>query len=175
MTTTRGRPPRLPRAAQPLARPLWLRTQSRLRDRHGFDLNAPDLVERTAALLAMSPGDAERRLLHAAALSTRGEDERAEAEVRAALETDPALARAHTTLATLLVRRGAHEEGLGHARRAAELASSDPTVQYNLGLAEHVNGHRREASAAFGAAARLLEQEGALPPRRRWWPRRSGA
>ncbi|TMC50126.1 MAG: hypothetical protein E6J14_04540 [Chloroflexi bacterium] len=166
------RPPvRIPRAARPLGAPLWLRTQGRIRERYGFDLNARDAVERAAALLSESPDDADRLLLHAAALATRGDDAAAERDVRRALDHNPSLARAHTTLATLLVRAGDVEAGLAEARAAAGLDAADPTVQYNLGLAEHAAGHRHEAAAAFAAARNALQGEGAAPPRSRWWQR----
>jgi hypothetical protein len=69
------------------------------------------------------------------------------------------------------VRSGDPEAGLAEARAAAALDAADPTVQYNLGLAEHAAGHRREAAAAFAAARQALQGEGGAPPRPRWWQR----
>jgi protein O-GlcNAc transferase len=142
-----------------------------MRQRWGFDFNSPDALDRVKAQLAEKPDDAERVLLHGSVLAVRGSNEEAEAEVRRALALQPDLARAHTTLATLLVQRGETAEGLQEARRAAELDGADPTVQYNLGLAEWSAGERRQASAAFDKAWTTLYGEvhrGAPPP---WWRR----
>jgi predicted Zn-dependent protease len=167
------RPPlRIPRAAAALRLPLWQRGQARMRQRWGFDFNSPDALDRVRALMAEAPDDAERVLLHGSVLAIRGSNEEAEREVRRALELKSDLARAHTTLATLLVQRGDTADGLQEARRAAELDAEDPTVQYNLGLAEWSAGERRQANAAFDKAWSTLYGEvhggGARPP---WWRR----
>jgi len=162
---------RIPRVAAALRLPLWQRGQARMRERWGFDMNSPDALDRVRALLGEQPGDAERMLLHAAVLAMRGSNDDAEREVRRAVELQPELARSHTTLATLLVQRGERDEGLREARRAAELDAGDATVQYNLGLAEWANGHRREANAAFQTAWTALYGDvhaGRRPP---WWRR----
>ena len=169
--TTHRPPLRIPRVAAALRLPLWQRSQAKVRERWGFDLSGPDAADRTAAILAEKPDDAERILLHAAVLATRGSNEEAETVVRRALELQPGLARAHTTLATLLTIKGERDEGINEARRAAELDRADPTVQYNLGLAEWSAGNRAAAGAAFDAAWRILYGEvhpGAQPP---WWRR----
>jgi hypothetical protein len=171
MTATQGPPVRIPRTAAAMRLPLWQRGQARMRERWGFDFNARDALDRVRSIVAEKPGDPERILLHGSVLAMRGENDSAEREVRRALELDPGLARAHTTLATLLVQRGERDEALVEARRAAELDGSDPTVQYNLGLAEWTAGHRREAHAAFTAAWNALYGDvhsGRRPP---WWRR----
>ena len=172
MSTTQSRPLRIPAMAAAMRLPLWQRGQARMRERWGFDFNSPDALDRVRALVAEQPGDAERVLLHGSVLAMRGDNQSAEREVRRALELQPDLARAHTTLATLLVQQGARDEGLQEARRAAELDGADATVQYNLGLAEWAAGHRREANAAFTAAWHTLygDVHGAdrRPP---WWRR----
>jgi hypothetical protein len=69
------------------------------------------------------------------------------------------------------VQRGEKEEGLREARRAAELDAGDPTVQYNLGLAEWSAGDRQAANAAFQQAWNQVYGEvhkGNRPP---WWRR----
>jgi Flp pilus assembly protein TadD len=147
------------------------------------------MLQRVRTLVAEKPTDAERVLLLAAALSLSGDHDLAEQQARRALDLDPDLARAHTTLATLLVtsaglshadEAGARrEEGLTHARRAAELDAEDPSVQYNLGIAEWFAGDRRSARTAFDAAARTLAEReaaktgadaGSQSRGRRWWP-----
>lgn len=169
MTTVRTQPIPLPRKAQALSRPLWLRTQQRLRDRHGFDLDSADALSRIQSLLAATPEDADLHLLLGAAYSTRGADHEAESEVRRALEIDPRHARGRTTLAAILVRRGELEAGLREARNAAALDLDDPNVLYNLGLVEWHAGERRTASAAFDRAAQALRGDPAAP--RPWWRR----
>jgi Flp pilus assembly protein TadD len=157
--------------------PLWQRSQARLRERYGFDLGDRDALDKVNALVAQSSDDPELRLLLAAVLSTRGEATMAEAEVRRALDLQPRLARARTTLATLLVQRGAYAEGLNEARNAAALDMHDPTILFNLGLAEWFAGERKTAKAAFDRAAEALQPPssaaGASPRRRRFpWRRR---
>ena len=169
MTTVRNRPLQLPRKAQALSRPLWLRTQQRLRDKHGFDLDGPDALQRIQTLVAATPQDAELHLLLGAAYSVRGAEHEAETEVRRALEIDPRLARARTTLAAILVRRGELEEGLREARNGAALDYGDPNVLYNLGLVEWFAGDRKTAIAAFDNAAQVLR--GDAPVRTPWWRR----
>jgi len=174
VTTTQARPPRIPAAANRIRLQLWQRGQARLRERHGFDLETKDALERARDLVAKSPQDAEAHLLLASVLATRGEPALAESEVRQAIELCPQLARAHTTLATLLVQRGERAEGLKAARNAAALDMEDPTILFNLGLAEWLAGERRTARAAFRRAAQVLagdgqNQETETP--RRWWHR----
>lgn len=174
MTTTRQSHVRIPRAASALRLPLWQRSQQRMRERYGFDMDAPDALERARALAAGSPGDPELALLLGSVLSTRGEGGQAEAEVRRALELAPRLPRAHTTLATLQMQRGEQEEALRSARNAAALDGEDPTVLYNLGLAEWFAGERSTARAAFdraGESLRTLTGGGPAPSRPPWWRR----
>jgi Tfp pilus assembly protein PilF len=170
VTTTRT-PPRIPRTAAALRLPLWQRGQTRMREKYGFDLNAPDARERAEKLLAEKPSDGDMHLLHASVLATQGRNDDAERDVRRALEFSPDSARAHTTLATLLVQKGEREQGLAEARRGAELDAEDPTVQYNLGLAEWTAGSHAAANAAFKKTWDLLYGEvhkGTRPP---WWRR----
>lgn len=174
MTTTRRGHARIPSAAETIRLPLWERSQQRMRERYGFDMDAPDALDRARALTAASPQEAEPALLLASVLATRGRPEEAEAEARRALELSPRLARAHTTLATLLMQRGEREEGLRSARNAAALDMQDPIVLYNLGLAEWFAGERRTAKAAFDRAAEALRStaaDGGAPSRRPWWQR----
>lgn len=173
MTATHRPPLRIPRVAAALRLPLWQRGQAKMRQRWGFDFNAPDALERVEALLQETPDDPERVLLHGSVLAIRGRNDEAEAAVRRALSLRPDLARVHTTLATLLVQRGETQQGLEEARRAAELdGGDDPTVQYNLGLAEWSAGDRRQANQAFQKAWNALYGEvhpgAARPP---WWRR----
>ncbi|HEX6493175.1 MAG TPA: hypothetical protein VF112_06655 [Candidatus Dormibacteraeota bacterium] len=175
--TTSGRPVHLPRAAAALRLPLWQRAQQRMRERYGFDLDSTDALDRARALAAERPDDAETALLLGSVLATRGENDLAEMEVRRALELAPRLPRAHTTLATLLMNRGMQEEALKSARDATALDREDPTVLFNLGLAEWFAGERKTAKAAFDRAAEALRAataEGGAPSSPPPWWRRIG-
>ncbi len=172
VSTTHARPPRIPALAQRLRLQVWARSQARMRERYGFDLGAPDMLERIRCLVSERPDDPERVLLLAAALSMRGDDDLALSQATRAVEAAPESARAHTTLGSLLLRSGEAETGLQHTRRAAELDGADPSVLYNLGLAEWTAGDRARARNAFDRAGRALQQAGAEPQRRGWWPLR---
>jgi predicted Zn-dependent protease len=168
VTTTRT-PPRIPMTAARLRLPLWQRGQQRMRERYGFDLNDPGALDRARQMLAADPGNADLHLLAASVLATQGKNDEAEGEVRRAVELKPDSARAHTTLATLLVQKGEREAGLDEARHAAELDASDPTVLYNVGLAEWTAGSHSAANRAFRAAWEALNGPGS--PRMPWWRR----
>ena len=153
-----------------------------MRERYGFDLAATDMLERIRCLVSEQPDDADRVLLLAAALAMGGDDDLATVQARRAAELAPASARAQTTLASLRLRGGDGPGALECARRAAELDGSDPSVLYNLGLAEWFGGEKSRARTAFDQAALALSERGegdatALngDRRRGWWPlRRSG-
>jgi Flp pilus assembly protein TadD len=136
-----------------------------MRERYGFDMGAMDALERARAVLEeRGDDDSDADCLVAAVLATRGDNTGALDHARRAVAAGGAGARAHTTLATLLVNGGAPGEGLEHARRAAMLDPDDPQVIYNLGLAEHVAGDATTARRAFERAAELIGQ-----PPWRWW------
>ncbi len=77
MTTTRG-PVRIPRAAEALRLPLWQRSQQRMREKYGFDMDSQDALDRARARVAEAPEDAEAALLLGSVLATRGEPDLAE-------------------------------------------------------------------------------------------------
>jgi Flp pilus assembly protein TadD len=162
-----GRPrSRLPAGAERLRLPLYDRSQSRLLERWGFDLNAADAVQRAETVLAASPADPDRLLLAAAVRSSRGDDESAVAAAQSAVAAADWSARAHTTLATLLSRRGDVAAAHGHAVRAVELDPDDPVALYNRGATAWAMGDRASARADFDRAGELLGMT-ALP----WWSR----
>lgn len=166
MTVVRSKPVPLPRSAQLLRLPIHDRSQQRMRERWGFDLNDPQVQQRIAALLAGAPDDPERLLLAAAAASVRGDDSGALTQARRAVQLAPESARARTTLATVLMRTGEPGEALEEARRAAALDPDDAHAVYNCGLAELAAGERRRAMASFELAADLLGVDV-----RPWWQR----
>jgi Flp pilus assembly protein TadD len=152
--------------ADRLRLPLHDRSQSRLRERWGFDLNAPDAAQRAETLLAESPSDIDRLLLAASVRSSRGDDRGALVAAQAAVAQDESSARAHTTLATLLGRGDDREAARRHAARAVELDPSDATALYNRGVMAWAAGDRAAARADFDRAGELLGM-GVLP----WWSR----
>lgn len=165
---TATRPPRLrlPVTADRLRLPLYRRSQSRLLERWGFDLNTPDALDRAEAILAESASDPDRLLLAASVRSSRGDDRGALTAAQAAVAQDASSARAHTTLATLLGRGGDPESARRHAVRAVELDPTDATALYNRGVAAWAAGDRAAARADFDRAGELLGM-GVLP----WWSR----
>lgn len=152
--------------AERLRLPLYARNQSRMRERWGFDLNAPDASDRAEAILAESAADPDRLLLVASVRSSRGDDSAALEAARAAVAADDHSARAHTTLATLLGRSGDADEAGIHAARGAELDPADPTAVFNRGIAAWARGDRGAARADFDHVGELLGL-GVLP----WWSR----
>lgn len=153
-----------------------------MRERYGFDLAAPDMLERIRSLVSERPDDPDRVLLLAAALAMSGDDDLAIIQARRAAELAPQSARAQTTLASLLLRSGDQDGALAGARHAAELDGDDPTVLYNLGLAEWFAGDRKKAREAFQGAAQSLNpsaggadtngRPGPGDQHRGWWPLR---
>jgi Flp pilus assembly protein TadD len=159
--------PRLPGSAQQLRIPLHTRSQQRMAERWGFDLNATDAPARAEALLADSPGDVERLLLVAAVRSSRGDDQGALVAARAAVAADEHSGRAHTTLAALLGRSGDTAGASRHADAGADLDPDDPAALYNRGLTRWTSKQRGAARADFARAAELLGVN--TTP---WWRRR---
>jgi Flp pilus assembly protein TadD len=152
--------------AERLRLPLHDRSQSRLQERWGFDLNAVDAPERAEALLAEAPADPDRLLLAAAVRSSRGDDHGALVAAQTAVDADDGSARAHTTVAALLATVGDADAAHRHAVRAVELAPDDPIAVYNRGLTAWAVGDRRGARADFDRVAELLGMA-PLP----WWQR----
>lgn len=163
---TVGTRSRVPASAERLRLPLHSRSQSRLLERWGFDLNAPDASERAEALLADSRSDPDRLLLAAAVRSSRGDDSGALTAAEAAVSGDESSARAHTTLATLLARRGDADAAHWHAARAVELDPDDPIALYNRGVTSWALHDHAGARVDFDRVAALLGMD-ALP----WWQR----
>ena len=82
-------------------------------------------------------------------------DSEAEAEYRAAIALQPALASPHTNLAGLLGRRGEHAEALLEGREAVRLAPESSSANVNLGVALESLGNTGEAVGALTRAVEL--------------------
>ncbi len=117
-------------------------------------------------MLAESPTDPDRLLLAAAIRSSRGDDPGALTAAQAAVAGDDRSARAHTTLATLLARRGDADQAHRHAVRAVEIDPVDPIALYNRGVTAWAVGDHSAARADFDRVGELLGM-GTLP----WWSR----
>lgn len=137
-----------------------------MRERWGFDLNAPDAHDRAEALLTESASDPDRMVLVAAVRSSRGDERGALAAAEAAVATADGSSRAHTTLATLLARGGDTDAAHRHAARAVELDPDDPAALYNRGVTSWTMRDLAGARADFDRTAALLGV-GVLP----WWQR----
>lgn len=161
--------PPIPAAAQRLRLPLHQRSQQRMRERWGFDLNQSDAGARGEAVLAGAPHDVDALLLAAAVRSSRGDDAGALVAAEQAVAADPQSARAHSSLAALLSRGGDAVGARQHALTATELDPLDPVARYNLGLARWSLGDHRSAREDFDRAATMLGLA-----RRPWWRRSRG-
>jgi Flp pilus assembly protein TadD len=169
LSATGSNRPRVPLTAERLRVPLHVLSQSRLRQRWGFDLNAPDAQQRAEALLAEAASDPDRLLLAAAVRSSRGNDSEALIAAEAAVASDANSARAHTTLATLLARTGDGAAAHQHAVRAVALDPDDPIALYNRGVTSWALHDHAGARADFNRAAALLGMEAPS-----WWRRWRG-
>jgi Flp pilus assembly protein TadD len=135
--------------------------------RWGFDLNAPDALERAEALLVESPADPDRLVLAAAVRSSRGDDAGALLAAQKAVQVEERSASAHNTLAALLTTTGDSAGAARHAEAAADIDAHDPAALYNRGLIRWMRGDRGAARRDFDSAAALLGIA-SVP----WWRRR---
>jgi hypothetical protein len=83
------------------------------------------------------------------AWALKGQTDRAEDELRAALAAEPRFAPAHTALGALLFNSGRTAEAEDHFRAASTAEPADPVARFNLGLALAARGEWKAAAAAF--------------------------
>lgn len=165
-----GAPPvRLPAQARRLQLALHDAARGRMRERCGFDINAPDASDRAEALLAAQPDGLDALLAVAAVRSSRGEGAAAAEAARRAVEVSPTSARAAATLAAVLAQAGDRAGAAAEAGRAVELDPNDPTARFNRGVAALAAGDHRSARSDFEEAEKQL----GLPPLP-WWRRWTG-
>jgi arylsulfatase A-like enzyme/Tfp pilus assembly protein PilF len=106
---------------------------------NGLALQNIGSLQLRAALSIPDPADARR----AAGIKE------AEASVRAALEADPFLPNAYTTLGVVLQTTGRREEAIEAWKRAVDLDARELNALYNLTLELAATGRRQEA-ATYG-------------------------
>jgi superkiller protein 3 len=86
-----------------------------------------------AGAFGLTPESAAGRLVTAQMMIRAQLDELAEAELKAALETDPRLPRANLLLAQTAIFRGRLEEGLGRLQREIEINPGEAMAFYQMG------------------------------------------
>jgi Flp pilus assembly protein TadD len=168
---TAGRGRRLPADAERLRIPLHQRSQQRMTTRWGFTIDAADAVQRARSLVQEEADNAERLVLLASVLTSRGDDTTAMDAARRALDLAPGSASAHTTMSAIEGRRGDIASALTHASQAVTLDPDDPAAVYNRGALLWMTGDHRAAREDFAGAGHLLGIEPGVP---RWqvWRRR---
>jgi Flp pilus assembly protein TadD len=87
------------------------------------------------------------------------DDPEAEAALRAAALTGPAVPIARLQYGAYLARNGMYEQALDNLRAAAELDADDPTVHGELGIAHALNRHYADAAAAMETALELAPDD----------------
>ena len=135
--------------AAPAAQDLWLRARDRFRARDyagAAELLAP-LVERGAG--DEGPPMREVRLQYGVTLLRLKRTEEGVAQLRLAVELDPANPRAHEKLGVGLGRLGQDLEALPCLERAAAMAPDNAEYQWRVGEQYRRLGRSEEARAAF--------------------------
>ncbi len=128
---------------------LWTRARARFRARdyaEAADLLA-ELVERSGEDSRIRP--ATLRLQYGVTLLRLRRTEEGVAELRLAVELDPANPRAHQKLGAGLARLGRQLEALPHLERAAVMAPDNAEYQWRVGEQYRRVGRLADARAAF--------------------------
>jgi superkiller protein 3 len=106
-------------------------------------------------LVGKYPGATEFRVHLADLYVKAGDDHRAVAQYRAALDLQPSFLEATVKLGTQHLRRQRYEDAAQTFNRAVELNDRLLTAFVGLGVAQHVAGSERDAQATFDLAASL--------------------
>ena len=101
------------------------------------------------------PGDLKSYFTQADQWLRRREPDRAFSVLRRAASDFPKDARAHSTLAALLTRRGSQAEAARQYQLAANLQPRNPAPLFGLAQAEYAQGRLPQAEAALGRVIRL--------------------
>lgn len=119
------------------------------------------LTEAEATLAVLLEGDANDeekaavRLRLGKIFEDRGEEERALASYRRALELEEALPDAHSAVAGILARRRSFSEAADHFARAVELRPEDLSPHFGQGLALLLSERYTDARAALEASVEV--------------------
>jgi tetratricopeptide (TPR) repeat protein len=85
------------------------------------------------------------------------------AEMRKALQMDPAVARTHAQLGMTLLAAGQHDEAINELETAVRLAQKNRRFQGDLGLAYGLTGRTADARKVLEALERRAQQEYVSP------------
>lgn len=116
---------------------------------------ASDAVRATSHLPLLTSPHAQLLCEYGRACYAAGDVERAELFLTRALKTDPVLARAHHTLASVLHDNGRGDLALEHAQADARLRPFSAPAQLRLAVAYASRGRSVESRAARALAIRL--------------------
>jgi len=119
-----------------------------------------------ARVSALDPLNAKKpAAIVAAAIGLRRQKnyDQAIAEMRKALQMDPAVARAHAQLGLTLFAAGQQDEGINELETAVRLAQKNRRFQANLGWAYAVSGRTADARRILEALEQRARQEYVSP------------
>lgn len=107
---------------------------------------------RVEGRVAMTPRDANVRLVAGVALVRAGDLAGAEMQLRGAIEADPQLVEAYARLAQLYVREDRLDDAEAELHAALERRPAAVPLRTLLGVVLHVQGRTDEAAAAYARA-----------------------
>ena len=96
-------------------------------------LAAIAFVATSAVFVSAESQSADEHIEAARAALAKGKTDKAERELKSALQRDPLRAESHLLLASLLALRGEHDQAIVGFQRAATIDPSAPEALYNLG------------------------------------------
>ena len=108
--------------------------------------------------LPVDPGISKRHVVRGIGWAHLGEPDRAEAELRAAVEADPESWPAHAALGAVLLDTGQLDEAERHLLLAVRLQPGVTTIRLNLGLCAARLGQWQRAAEAFHSV--VLDEPG---------------
>ncbi len=115
----------------------------------------PVLVTFLAACSSYGTPEPESRTSRARASLVRGDDDRADVELKLAIQADPLDAEAHRLLACLLAKRGEREQSFVGFQRAMAIDPADASSAYNAGTLLLMRGEAVPAASLLETAATI--------------------
>jgi cytochrome c-type biogenesis protein CcmH/NrfG len=107
------------------------------------------------ACAAAGPPTSETRAANARTALERGDLDRADLELKLAIQADPLDARSHRHLAGLLARRGERDQAIVGYRRALTIDPADASAAYNAGTLFLMRGDAAPAASLLESAAAI--------------------